>query len=91
MKVLPNKGYTDKNFPEQIYLVMVNRTSHKMDIAGFISLVVALTKLYLIIHIKLRLNFAVTNEFLFYSVDMRTCSVFNADRAVAFQCVLLLG
>lgn len=44
--LLGDEGYTDKNFPEQIYLVMVNRTSHKMDIAGFISLVVALTKLY---------------------------------------------
>lgn len=38
------KDILTKNFPEQIYLVMVNRASHKMDIAGFISLVVALAK-----------------------------------------------
>lgn len=40
------KDILTKNFPEQIYLVMVNRVSHKMDIAGFISLVLALSKLH---------------------------------------------
>lgn len=40
------KDILTKKFPAQIYLVMVNRSSHKMDIAGFISLVVALAKLH---------------------------------------------
>lgn len=38
--------WQQKNFPEQIYLVMVNTLSPKMDIAGFISPLVAVAKLH---------------------------------------------